>query len=116
MGWARMDDGFHDHPKVDGLSLAAVGLWTLCFTWANRHRARAPKPGHVPQSRVDKVGGRHAKALTAELVRAGMWEPDPDASGYVIHDFAEYLPKQRSHEEASQSGKKGAAKRWPGDG
>jgi hypothetical protein len=34
MSWAHIDDGFHDHPKVDGLDLAAIGLWTVTLTWA----------------------------------------------------------------------------------
>lgn len=111
MGWARIDDSFHDHPKVDDISLAAVGVWTLCLTWAHRHRRTASAPGHVPEARVRKVAGNRAKAIAAELVDAGLWESANGLGGYLIHDFADYLPK-RDPAEASESGKRGAEKRW----
>ena len=116
MGWARLDDGFHDHPKVDGLSLAAVGLYTLCLTWAHRHRRRAALPGHVPASRVVRVAGRQADRLAAELVQAKLWEHEEGLGGYLIHDFGDYLPKERDPEERKEAGRKGAASRWQGDG
>lgn len=115
MPWARLDDGFHDHPKVDGLSLAAVGLYTLCLTWAHRHRKTAVLPGHITDARVSKLAGKDAKRLTTELLASGLWEPEPDLGGCVIHDFADYLPKERDPEERKEAGRKGAAKRWQGD-
>lgn len=116
MSWARIDDGFHDHPKVDDLSLSAVGLWTLCLTHAHRHRRTAALPGHITEARVRKVAGRQAASLSAELVTAGLWEPASDIGGWVVHDFNDYLPKQRDSKEASEAGKRGAAKRWHDDG
>lgn len=117
MGWARLDDGFHDHPKIDGLSLAAVGLYTLCLTWAHRHRRTAIAPGHVTVARVRKVAGRQVTQLSSELVSANLWEACTDSvhGGWMIHDFAEYLPKERDADERQQSGRKGAAKRWQTD-
>lgn len=115
MPWARLDDGFHDHPKVDGLSLAAVGLYTLCLTWAHRHRRTALIQGHVTVARVKKVAGRQADTLAAELVASGLWEVEPN-SGWIIHDFADYLPKERDPDERREAGKKGAASRWQGHG
>jgi hypothetical protein len=116
MGWARLDDGFHDHPKVDGISLAAVGLYTLCLTWAHRHRRRAALPGHVPASRVVRVAGRQADRLAAELVQATLWEREEGLGGYLIHDFGDYLPKERDPDELKEAGRKGAANRWQRDG
>ncbi len=118
MAWARMDDGFHDHPKVDGLSLAAVGLWTLCFTWCNRHLGsdRLP-PGFVPASRVKKLRGER---YVRELVDAGLWE-DVEG-GWLFHDFEDYLPESRRPSNMaevsaarSEAGRRGAAKRWHSD-
>lgn len=120
MPWARLDDGFHDHPKVEGLSLAAVGLWSLNFTWAHKHRKTAPIPGFIPIGRVQKQTGKQHDALIAELVAAppgykfGLWEPVE--GGWLIHDFEQYLPKARDPQEASEAGKKGAAKRWQDEG
>ncbi len=67
MAWFRVDDGFHDHPKVDDLSLEAIGLWLLCATWSSRHLT----DGEIPFSRVVKLGGN--RELCSELVRANMW-------------------------------------------
>lgn len=116
MGWARVDDGFHDHPKADSLSLAAVGLWTLNLTWAARHRRTAGIPGFIPEARVRKLAGRHTAALVAELTtpppekECGLWEVVD--GGYLIHDFADYLPKARDPVEAAANARAAAAKRW----
>lgn len=116
MPWARLDDDFHDHLKVEGLSLAAIGLWTLNFTWAHRHRKTSPTQGFIPEARVRKLAGKHYDALTAELTtpvigkKHGMW--DPVEGGFLIHNFERYLGKARDPEEAKASGRKGAAKRW----
>lgn len=72
MPWFKVDDGFHDHPKVDELSLEAIGLWTLCGTWSSRHLT----DGEVPWSRVLKFGG--SVELCSELVRANMWRTSED--------------------------------------
>lgn len=111
MGWARIDDSFHDHPKVDDVSLAAIGLWTLCLTWAHRHRKTSALPGHVPVGRVRKVAGSQARRLAGELVSAGLWEPEDAMGGYQIHDFADYLPKERDPDERAEAGRRGGRAR-----
>ena len=115
MAWARIDDGFHDHPKVDEITLAAIGLWTLCLTWAHRHRRTAIIPGHVTAARVRKVAGKQGESLAAELVAARLWDVEEGVGGWVIHDFADYLPKERDPDERRQAGRNGAAKRWERD-
>lgn len=116
MGWARLDDTFHDHPKVDPLSLAAVGLWTLNFTWAHRHRRTAAVPGFIPEARVRKQAGRQYTALVTELTTPppgkehGMWEAVD--GGFIIHDFSHYLPKARDPVEAAANARAAAAARW----
>lgn len=115
MAWARLDDGFHDHPKVDQLSLAAVGLYTLCLTWAHRHRKTAIIPGHITEARVRKLAGKQTDVLAQELVMARLWEVEPNLGGWEIHDFADYLPKERDPEERKEAGRKGADARWQRD-
>jgi hypothetical protein len=116
MPWARIDDGFDDHPKVLWLlehedGAAAIGLWTLCLTWAHRNTRRQGKiPGRLPASlprRYIGVLGRDAAKL---LVEAELWEPLED--GWQIHDFEMYLPTAETSEARSEAGKKGAAARW----
>lgn len=116
MAWARLDDGFHDHPKVDGLTLAAVGLYTLCLTWAHRHRKGAILPGHITSARVNKLAGKDADRLSTELMAAGLWESEHGLGGWLIHDFADYLPKERDPDERREAGRKGAAAKWQKDG
>lgn len=116
MAWARLDDSLHDHPKVDSLSLSALGLWTLCLTWACRHAGAAGlEPGTIPRQRVTKFRG--TKKLAAELVDAELWHPVD--GGWIIHDFTRYLPpgyKIESPEDRdkrlSEAGRRGAAARW----
>ena len=116
MAWARMDDGFHDHPKVGRLSLAAVGLWTLCFTWCNRHLgADDLPPGTVPKHLPKRFGG--TSKLCNELVTTGLWEVTSD--GFLFHDFEDYLPAAKAPQTASEvsesrsaAGQRGAAARW----
>lgn len=53
----RVDDGFGNHPKTVGLSLEAIGLWTLAGAWSMRYLT----DGHVP-----------AEVMTPETVAADM--------------------------------------------
>jgi len=92
MSWARLDDNLHDHPKVMELSLAAVGLWTVCLTWAHRNIGKNP-PGHLTAGVVRRFAGAKTAGLAAELVAAGMWEATD--GGWLIHDFADYLAPGR---------------------
>lgn len=120
MSWGRLDDGFHDHPKVEDLSLAAIGLWTRCLSRALRHRKTAPIPGFVSEVQVRKLAGSQTKKLVAELAtpipgkESGLWEPAE--GGWIIHDFADYLPRERDPEEAAESGRKGAQAKWAKQG
>lgn len=116
MPWARIDDGFDDHPKVLALlehddGAAAIGLWTLCLTWAHRNtRKKGKTPGRLPGSlprRYLGVLGRDAAKL---LVEADLWEPRDD--GWQIHDFDQYLPTEKTSDARAAAGKKGAAARW----
>jgi hypothetical protein len=43
----RVDDGFGQHPKTVGLSLEAVGLWTLAGAWSMRYLTDGHIPGEV---------------------------------------------------------------------
>lgn len=116
MGWARMDDGFDDHPKVLALldedaGPAAVGLWTLCFAYANRVTRRPGKtPGLVPSSLPRRYCGPAGRELAALLVQVGLWEEHPD--GWMFHDFTDYLPGAETSAKRAEAGRRGAAARW----
>lgn len=118
MAWARVDDGFYDHPKVIGLDLAAVGLWTLCLTWCH-HRRDLEVQGYIPPLLPSRLGGDDH--LAARLVEAGLWHAPghacehlkcpPIKDGWLIHDYGDYVPA-KLRADRSAAGKKGAEARW----
>lgn len=118
MPWARIDDAFDDHPKVLAVlehdqGGAAIGLWTLCLTWAYRNTLRKGKmPGLISASLPRRYMGADGRELAALLVKTGLWEALPEGEGWLIHDFEQYLPTAKTSESRSAAGRKGAASRW----
>lgn len=116
MAWARIDDGFDDHPKLLGLledegAMAAVGLWTLCLTWAHRNtRKKGKTPGRIPAGLPRRFMGPEGREVAKLLVAHRLWDEVED--GWQIHDFADYLPNEETREARAAAGRKGAAKRW----
>lgn len=91
MTWVKLDDGFYDHPKVEDLTLAAVGLWTLCASYCGKHLSN----GYVSYARVSRLGG--TDDLIDELVDAGLWEHTD--RGIQFHDWDKYQPTRQSVED-----------------
>ena len=118
MPWARIDDAFDDHPKVMAVleheqGGAAIGLWTLCLTWAHRNTLKRGKtPGLIPASAPRRYLGPGARDLAAILVKEGLWEALAEDDGWMIHDFDKYLPTAKTSQARSEAGRKGAASRW----
>jgi hypothetical protein len=118
MPWARIDDAFDDHPKVLAVleheqGGAAIGLWTLCLTWAYRNTLKRGKaPGKLPAHLPRRYLGPAARELAALLVKEDLWEALGEGEGWQIHDFEEYLATPKTREARSDAGKKGAAARW----
>lgn len=90
MPWFKVDDGFHGHPKVMDLSLAAVGLWTLAGSWCAKYLT----DGFVPDKTVLRLGGTVEAA--AELHSADLWEGC--AGGWQFKDWADYQPTKEEVE------------------
>lgn len=117
MPWARIDDGFDDHPKIvalmdDDQGLVAIGLWTVCLTWAHRNTRKPGKIGGLlPSGLPRRYAGQSWRHLADLLVIHGLWELSEDG-GWFIHDFDQYLTTEKLRAQRSESGKKGAASRW----
>lgn len=118
VGWARIDDSLHDHPKMLGLSLEALGLWVKCLAWAHRHHD-SDDPGFLPLDIVKSLGGRRYLRLSSELTQRKLWDISELSPGWWIHNYVDYLPASEKPGKAadvsksrSEAGKKGAAKRW----
>lgn len=114
MAWARLDDRWHDHPKVIAVGLEGAGLFVMCLTWAHQARRTSHHPGVVPTGVVERfAGGAKGKRLAAVLVRERLFDAPTDA-GWPIHDFDDYLPKydpQQAREAGARGGRKRATNR-----
>jgi hypothetical protein len=97
MAWAKLDDGFHAHPKVQRVGLAAVGLHVITIS----HCSRYLTDGLVGPELVRQVAQRQAAKLTRDLVAAGLWERD-GGEGWTVHDYLDYNPSRAHVVEARQ--------------
>lgn len=96
--YARLDDGFFDHPKVLETSLAALGLYGLALSYAARHLTN----GKLSHAVVQHLGrGAPGLAAAAELVTIQLWDRDP--KGYRIHDYLK-INASRADMEAMRAG------------
>jgi hypothetical protein len=116
MAWAKVDDRFHEHPKVIEVRAqggwAPIGLWLAALTWSNSNLT----DGLIPASWVKLNNGmEHAE----HLVSAGLWIEDAETEGFRFKDFGDYQPsradviaKRESVSQArSVAGKRSATKR-----
>lgn len=77
----QVDTDFYDHPKVLGLSDAAVALWTR----AGAYSAGKLLDGFVPASALGSLSKSPIEAAE-ELVEARLWKTAKD--GYRFHQWA----------------------------
>ena len=91
MPWLRIDDGFTEHEKVEGLSDRAFRLHVhaLCLC------ARLLTDGRVSDTNLGKLAAAlHTRDVTryvAELVGARLWSAH-NRGGYKIKDYLDYNP------------------------
>jgi hypothetical protein len=114
MPWARIDDSFHDNPKIvelleeDG-GVAAVGLWLLCLTYCHRHTRRkaADLRGIVPHVQPRRMIGQGWQPLADLLVKHKLWELVD--GGWKIHDFDDpaYMPDDQLRAARAEIGRRG---------
>ena len=88
MTWFKVDDGFYDHPKTDGMELEAIGLWLVCGTYCARHLT----DGVVTVSRIRRFGG--SDDMVATLVDSGLWTAHGD--DYRFNDWCDYQPTRET--------------------
>lgn len=84
--WFKVDDSLYGHQKRQGVSLSALGLWTLAGCWASQQLS----DGFIPRSTLSLLGGRAREA--DELVAAHLWDVKDD--GWQFHDWADYQPSR----------------------
>lgn len=89
MGWMKVDDGLHSHPKRWIAGVPAMGLWIVCGSWV----ASAMTDGFIPATVAESQGGKDWKKLAAKLVEAGLWTPGTShrfGDGYRMHDWTDF--------------------------
>jgi hypothetical protein len=93
MAWFKVDDKLADHRKVRRLGtdkLAAMGLWTLCGSWA----ADELSDGFVPE----EIARRFDPGLecAGRLVEVGLWDPaeQDGETGFQFHEWTDHQPSK----------------------
>lgn len=84
MTWFKVDDDFWSHPKVIGLPLSAIGLWTK----AGAYSAKFETDGRLNLAQIAPLGGR--KRDIDRLVEAGLWVRT--LAGIEFVDWEQYQP------------------------
>lgn len=85
MSWFRLDDKFHNHPKVIDAGNAAIGLYVRCGTYCADHST----DGRVPEAVARMYGTRKE---IAQLLASNLWKKEGDE--YVIPDYLAFNPSK----------------------
>ncbi|WEB41531.1 mucin-2 [Streptomyces yunnanensis] len=100
--WAKLDDGFHSHPKIRKAGNAAVGLFARLLSYAGQHMTNGIVVGAVAR---DYGTGPQLRKLTAVgllhehgHVCGACAQPDP--GDYVVHDFLDANPSRAQVRQA----------------
>ena len=104
MAWARIDDGFVDHPKILRIwnkCPGALALHVRAIAYCSKHLT----DGYIPSAAVELLspvpGDRDEQVGT--LLEEESWYRDEGSETFVIHDFLDYQP---TREEVAEKRKK----------
>jgi hypothetical protein len=90
MPWVKVDDGFHDHPKVKAIGLDGAGLLISLTTWSSRHLT----DGVVPEQVIREMCGhpKRFQTLLQTLLKNKCLRrcPGGTTKRYAIHDYLDY--------------------------
>jgi hypothetical protein len=102
--WVKLDDHFHDHPKIEALSSDAYRAFVggLCYC------ARYLTDGSIPAPRVLLLAPKGKTVI--ELTDAGLWQWN--GNGVKVHDYLDFqedsatvLERRRKDSERKRGGK-----------
>jgi len=108
--WAKLDDRFHQNPKVLAVSHGAFRLYVCTITYCRAHDT-----GAIPVIACQGLARMHRvpyAAATRDLLAAGLFEVYGH-DGWAIHDYHDYDPPEYVGNRAANSlgGKKSAEAR-----
>lgn len=111
MAWYRVDDEFDDDEDLDRMTCEAITLNLCAGTWSSRKMT----DGFIPETRVRKLKGGENGVPECLLSGEFPWWVKVEG-GYQIRNFLKFNPSKAEvlarQAERSESGKKGAEKRW----
>lgn len=96
MAWLKIDDGFHEHPKVLAAGLFGKALWYAAAGWC----AKQLTDGFVPLVALDliytyaQLPAGEGPLAVQRLVQVGLWEESSGEPGYVFHNWLSYQPSK----------------------
>lgn len=93
MPWVKLDDRFHEDPRVIQAwqaSRVSIGLYVMALTYSGAHLLDGNIPEHFVVEKVPGTGDRR-KAIAA-LVDAGLWEPQDN--GWKVRNYLKFNPSK----------------------
>ena len=99
----RVNDGFGQHPKTVGLSLEAVGLWTLAGAWSMRYLT----DGYIPTEAMRSISTR--RQPLQDLIDRNLLQPSN--GGYQFVDWIQYQ-RTRDQIEADRERNRKRLAKW----
>lgn len=100
--WAKLDDGFHENPKVINAGNEAVGAFCRCLSYCARHLT----DGYIPEQKFRELAGR--KAVIESLVNEQLVERLDN--GYWIPRYLDFNMESDKAREERQKAKERMAK------
>jgi len=100
VSWAKLDDGFYDHPKVLATSNAAIGLYCKALTYCGKHLTDGVIPAAVVTRNL--VG---TDAEVDELLRNNLWTRE--AETYRVINYLRYQTSSKSVKKERKRAKQG---------
>lgn len=96
MSWAKLDDGFHAHPKVRRAwrEPRALGLHVLAMSYVAKYELDGRVPVEFIEDNIQDPEERDR--VTTSLIEAALWRRDGE--DYVIHDYLDYNPSRAESE------------------
>jgi hypothetical protein len=108
--WVKLDDQFHDHPKV----VAAGPMAELLYIRALGYCARYLTGGAIPRAMLPRLTpAKNGDALAETLVEVGLWEETD--TGWQVHDYLDWNPSpdqvRATRKKRSELGRLGGMKK-----
>ena len=92
MAWGKLDDGYHENPKMLRVGIPATGLHARAISYCARHET----DGHIPATWVAGQLVEFKPTEQARIVRAlvdvGLFEQHN--GGFVVNDYLDYNPSK----------------------